>query len=508
MNEIRSLLNSDLAGLVMALGRDGGLISASIYDTAQLLRFAPPADSFPALAWLAAQQREDGGWGDPAVPNGRDAATLAAILALHPHALSPRDHEAIVAGIEFLQRQVELWSTPGEDIPLAAELVLPRLLAEAQAHRLPCDVSAYGALAALGTHRRSLIARLNPAPATPPTHSWEAWGDHSYTCPLDESGGVGHSPAATAAWLYLTRGAPDLDAERAAAQRYLQGAAQATSVGIDGVVPTVWPYGRNEQIVSLYTLLLADLLDEPALQAGLNEQIGDLRRVLRPHGYGISDLFHCDGDLTAMAFAVLCHFGDQPSPTTIRSYIVPETVGESCLTYPRELQRSRSATAHAAHALALLGQDAASLGLYLLHRRDPDGRMTGEKWHTAWLYLTGHAMHTLLACDMSGAACEAIDGILAHQHADGGWGIAGSTAEETAYAVLALLPLAQRELLPEAGQAALHRAGAWLVARYRPLVGDTTARWAAKELYRPRRIARVEEVAATLACVRRGWGVA
>jgi hypothetical protein len=116
-------------------------------------------------------------------------------------------------------------------------------------------------------------------------------------------------------------------------------------------------------------------------------------------------------------------------------------------------------------------------------------------------------MHTMIACDMPGAACESLDAILAHQHADGGWGITCSTAEETAYGALALLALSQRDLLSAAGQAALHRAGRWLLANYKPFGEDPTARWTAKQLYRPRRIARIEEVGVTLACVLGGWGV-
>jgi hypothetical protein len=305
----------------------------------------------------------------------------------------------------------------------------------------------------------------------------------------------------------MVRSAQGLDQERSAARSYLAGAACATGIGIDGVMPTVWPYGRNEQLVSLYTLLLSGLLDEPGLRPSLERQIAELRRAARPDGYGISDLFRCDGDLTAMAFAVLSHVGDWPDTAVLRRYIVAEAVGESCLTYPQELQRSRSATAHAAQALSLLGEDATPLARYLLHRRDSDGRMTGEKWHGAWLYLTGHAMHAFIACDLPGAAADSLEGILAYQHNDGGWGINGSTVEETAYGALALLGLARNDLLSEPGQAALHRAGRWLLANYRPFAEDTTARWTAKELYCPRRIARVEQVGVTLACALGGWGI-
>jgi hypothetical protein len=506
MNSIVHQLSAELADLIAVLGNDGGLIGPSVYDTAQLLRFAPPANPEPALNWLRSQQYADGGWGDPAVPNGRDIATLAAVLALQPHVRSTEDQAALTGALHFLRAHIPLWQTPGEDIPLAAELLLPWLVSAAHAQGLPCHPDDYAELAKLGNYRRGLIARIRPKAATPPLHSWEAWGEYAEQRNVDSSGGVGHSPAATAAWFHSAAYNADLADERAAAQRYLQGAAYATGVGIEGVVPTVWPYGRNEQLVSLYTLLLAGVLDHPALQASLAPQIANLRHALRPEGYGISDIFQCDGDLTAMAFAVLHQFDIQSDPAILRRYLVDESVGRSCLTYSHELQRSRSATAHAAHALALLGDDATALADYLIYRRDADGRMTGEKWHTTWLYLTGHAMHTFIACGMPEAACAALDGLVAHQNDDGGWGIAGTTTEETAYGVFGLLALAQNNLLSEAGQEALHRAGSWLLSNYRPGVEDLTERWTAKQLYCPRRIARVEELGATLACALGGWG--
>lgn len=70
--------------LIANLGKGGGLISPSVYDTAQTLRFYPPASELkPALDWLIGQQRADGGWGDPSMPQTRDAPTLASILALY-----------------------------------------------------------------------------------------------------------------------------------------------------------------------------------------------------------------------------------------------------------------------------------------------------------------------------------------------------------------------------------------------------------------------------------------
>ena len=83
MNRMLDLLITDLRHLVSDLGKDGGLTSPSIYDTAQVLRLAPASESTCAtLDWLLAQQKADGGWGNPAIPLTRDVPTLATVLAL------------------------------------------------------------------------------------------------------------------------------------------------------------------------------------------------------------------------------------------------------------------------------------------------------------------------------------------------------------------------------------------------------------------------------------------
>ena len=83
MNRMLDLLITDLRHLVSDLGKDGGLTSPSIYDTAQVLRLAPASENTCAtLDWLLAQQKADGGWGNPAIPLTRDVPTLATVLAL------------------------------------------------------------------------------------------------------------------------------------------------------------------------------------------------------------------------------------------------------------------------------------------------------------------------------------------------------------------------------------------------------------------------------------------
>ena len=77
MSQLIEALFADLRTLIADLGKDGGLISPSVYDTAQVLRFCPPKEGVePALEWILGQQQPDGGWGNPAVPLSRTVPTL------------------------------------------------------------------------------------------------------------------------------------------------------------------------------------------------------------------------------------------------------------------------------------------------------------------------------------------------------------------------------------------------------------------------------------------------
>src|SRR5262245_16597040 len=104
MNRTIDLLITDLRYLVGDLGKDGGLTSPSIYDTAQVLRLSSASESTSAtLDWLLGQQKADGGWGDPAIPLTRDVPTLATILTLSRHGNHTGRHDsALQAGLAFL----------------------------------------------------------------------------------------------------------------------------------------------------------------------------------------------------------------------------------------------------------------------------------------------------------------------------------------------------------------------------------------------------------------------
>jgi len=502
MNRMLDLLITDLRHLVSDLGKDGGLTSPSIYDTAQVLRLAPASESARAtLDWLLAQQQADGGWGNPAIPLTRDVPTLATVLALNIHGNHANVYDsALQAGLAFLERQAPQWRAPlSDDIPSAVELLLPRLLEDAAAAGLVLDQESYSELVTLGRRRRQMIARLRPLAGTAAVHSWEAWGSAPDPAVIDGSGGVGHSPAATAAWLHVAEDRPELADMRMAAERYLAGAAASTGTSVPGVMPNAWPIARTEQATALYGILLAGLLDHPKLNDSIQPILTDLARALTPIGLGTSDYFVSDGDDTAMALA--CLAGRRKVSIEPMLHFA---IDSHFYTYVGELQPSLSVTAHALHALALLGKPAANASTYLRERQHTDGSWSGDKWNGSWLYTTCHTLAALLStehCDLS----TVLTSICAHQRADGGWGLLSSNSEETAYAVMALLLLARVGKLPTEGRAALKRAATFLEQRYRPFKEETTAVWLAKEPYRPRRVSRTFEISALLALAMEGF---
>lgn len=497
MEHARTLLLTDLRALIADLGKGGGRMSPSIYDTAQVLRLAPPSEGvWPALEWLAAQQQPDGGWGNPSVPRARDVPTLAALLAIHAHDRRASLRASLGRGMAFLRRQAGHWVPPlPDDLPVGVELLLPWLLQEAVAAGLAVPADQYAALIALGRKRRRLIAGLKLRPGTTPVHSWEALCLPLDTDLLDATGGMGHSPAATAAWLRAAQGRSDLADQRAAAARYLLGAAAATGRAIPGLVPTAWPITRFEQSNALYALLVGELLTHPALADVVGPQLDDLGNAVGSAGLGFSDDFVPDGDDTLEALAALRASG---RPALLESIQIFAN-GDHYCAYPGELQPSVSVTAHAAHTLELLGQTAAQAHTYLAERQLADGSWGGDKWNGSWLYTTCQSLVALRNTWHTDVVSRALNALVVYQYGDGGWGTGGaSSVEETAYAVLALRACAGHIAYGPEAHHALECASHWLLANYRPFAVPAECCWLAKENYRPERLARTIELSATL----------
>lgn len=494
---IHSLM-SELSALLKVLGSAGGSMSPSVYETAQVLRlFPPPEGPRAGIEWLLTQQQSDGGWGSSVAPIYRDVPTLAAILALYQHRQSVSVDAAIDAGLAFIDRQSVFWCTSVSDaLPVAFELILPQLLADAAAAGLPIAHGASADVVALGKKRRQLIAQINPGCSAPAVFSWEAWGMVPDPQLVDPIGSVGHNPAATAAWLCLAEPCTALNEPRRRAAAYLQDASASTQLGIPGVVPCAWPVTRFEQSFGLHALLLADLLEMDELQDALLPQLEDLHQAITPGGLGMSDWFALDGDDTAAAVAVLGRSGRSTSYTAL----APFERATHFSTYPFELQASLTVTARATHALAAAGRDVSAWRASIINAQAGDGWWYGDKWNISPLYITNLALLALRGADHWDAKLASRQALITNQHSDGGWGSGSrSTPEETAHGILALYTLACDGMLDAAGRHALRRSHCFLLdAVVTGKVGNARI-WISKDLYRLERVDRVFILCALLA---------
>jgi hypothetical protein len=492
MNNFLEESLAELHQIVHDLGTEGGLVSPSIYDSAQVLRLYPPADCRPALDWLLEQQRADGGWGDPAVPHARDVPTLGAMLALVERDHRPTAQAAIAAGCAFLRAHADCWRGPLPDsLPVGVELILPYLLEEAAQAGLNISPEPYTTLIALGAKRRARLKQMQIRGGSTHAHSWESFGVHPDPGLIDGSGSVSHNPAATAAWLRASSDTAVNAELRAAAQSYLDRCCAATGINIPGVVPGVWPLVRFEQSFVLYILFIAGLLNHPALHDVVHDQLSNLMPAIQAHGLGLSDHFVADGDDTAAALLVLKAAGFAVELAPLEHF----TNANHFYAYSGELHGSVSLTARCISTLDRFrydGADPTPYVQYMLDLQQPDGRWKHDKWHGSWIYTTLHVV--LALCDIGGneaAVQRAIEALLAHQKPTGNWG----TQEETAYAIFALRA-ARRATPSERIDAALARAEHWMHTCHPH--SDAATGWIGKELYRPYRIVRTVELAATI----------
>ncbi len=472
--------------LIRRLGRHGGSITPSIYETAQVLRFCPHhVNSEQVINWLLSRQQVDGGWENPDAPLYRTVPTLAAVLALHEQGHDSRARQARSAGLKFLAKQSDVIDPDsGQYLPVAIELILPRLLDEAEAAGLALPRARFHHILELNQQRLALLARHPPKPQSPPMFSWEAWGNDPAPELVGEMGGVGHSPAATAWWLHLDKRRPSTSAARERALTYLAAASQAGGAGISGVVPGPWPMNRFEQSFVLHMIVMAGLSGRHELAAALLPQAIDLQQLLARGGVGFSDHFAADGDDTAAAVAVMAATGLQVDG----SLLLPFQRADHFVAYPFELHVAHTVTARATQALALLGQDVTPWRSCIVQSQQADGWWSSEKWNRSRLYGTAVAIAGLAdgPCATKTAAAHTF---LQRQHEDGGWGCFGhSTAVETAFGILALCRIAQSSGYPREVSQALGAAQQYLRSHDNIHQSSAQHMWISKDLYCARRI--------------------
>jgi halimadienyl-diphosphate synthase len=488
----------------------GGLISPSAYETAWVAMVRDPHDpyalAFPdALTWLLKQQRRDGSWGF--VAPYTILPTMAAVLALSK---APRQNRAVVqaaaSGERYLRRAFLSWSAASFDTPFF-EFLLPVLATELGELGIRLPVPHLDMMLTRSSDKLQRVPlHLLYSGSSNLIHAVEAFGSlldyrrlRSVRAP---DGSYGCSPSATAAVLIYS---PEWDE---AAARWLRALSARAIGGIKGGMPASHPADAFEAAWVAHFLLHGGTGLLPAGHPQMTRLLQWLRTCLAPDGasFARSRGLPCDADDTAVVLAILNHSGEQTAPTPLWAF----DRGDHFVSYPGERTASTSANAHVLEALlgAQLG-DGRTLAeprdrviQYLLDERSREGFWL-DKWHLGPYYATlSCALALSKVPDLRVRAELGMTSawLVASQQRNGGWGLTNTTAEETAYALLALCWV--RTILPHTGtpafRQAVQRGGKYLT---RQLARVQQARalptlWVDKSVYVPHRVVRAATLAA------------
>ncbi len=418
-------------------------IAGTAYDTAWLA--GVPADQrgrssrFPtALQWLVENQEPDGSWGGSLrYQHDRILCTLAALEPLATFGRRATDRSSIAAGTRYLWQHGHLLS--GEPVELVGfELLLPALVQRAQKAGIPVPPH----LDIYGRQRIEKLRLIPPSalysPRTTVVHSLEFLGDQADPVGLraaqGANGAIGNSPAATA--FYLAR------SNDARAQAYLQECLLQTG---GAMAPVLHPCETFELLWAAYHLFLAGV---PASLLLSTEERSGLRCALLAGGVSLSPTFPIpDADDTAVALLLLHDLGERVDPSVLRGFVTKEGYFAS---FPHERHSSVGVNLHVLHALLRVPgypdlERTVDLLLDYLVDQQVGGIYWYDKWHISPYYATSHALAVLnelpprQAARMEPILERAREWLRQTQNEDGSWGFYGvSTAEETAYGVLAL----------------------------------------------------------------------
>jgi len=187
-----------------------------------------------------------------------------------------------------------------------------------------------------------------------------------------------------------------------------------------------------------------------------------------------------DSDMSSMVFDTLLRYGVQKNMDVILNY--EEKDWFRC--YDLESDPSISANVHVLGALREAGyrKDNPSISkiIRFLQQTKSNWGYWGDKWHISPYYTTSHAV-MVCAGFADEVVSDAVEWLINTQRTDGSWGLFGSTAEETAYALQALWLWDQRS--QRVPKECLHKGKIWLENHqdyeYNPL-------WIGKCLYSPR----------------------
>lgn len=482
------------------LQKQAGLVSANPYDTAWVALVPEATDihkpAFPqVLQDLREQQLVDGGWGSERIfyAHGRTINTLAALRTLLEWG-QLGDEALVEAGVEALHSYADYLMQELYE-PIGFEILLPKLIQDIKPFNLDLPYDAWATYEQRTVQKMALIGRLRPDYNNP--RSWwfnmeilsEAQLREVDDRILGTYGSIATSPSATAAYLRAKR----LNGQDSpTAEYFLKNMLRAMGNGA-GVC---YPIEKFDLIWTLDSLRRAGISpDEPEV-APLVQKLVNYWQAF-PQGVCWSQTFAiADGDITALAFAVLAWAGFQPDDAAFRSF----WGSESYLNYPDELVASVSANVHALTALRH-GPDNSEYRVmkdtirhWLSEQVTRRGHLH-DKWHFSPLYSTSRAINSFAGWD-DALAHRCMEYLLMQQHENGGWGSTGRVnLEETSYAILGLTVAYRAGVLKNKGP--LRKADAYL-KQHRDTIPTETF-WIGKSLYQPPGVVAANVFAAEVA---------
>lgn len=467
----------------------------SPYDISWLARLRNPGNGsarWPNLIeWLLEHQHPDGSWGgEIEYYHDRIICTLAAAVALRENEHNHQAQEAIKRAERYLW--LHLHFLPRDPFELVGfELILPTLLAEARALGLDVPTHACGYEEIQTAKLRLIPPQMLYSPHISTVHSLEFLGRSADPAllrhALASNGSLGNSPATTAYYLLLCQ-----NSEPALA--YLESA-------LDHMphIIYLYPFRIFELSWVLNNLAFRGL---PVTELAVHTVWEDLHSEMGPAGIGLDPAFGIpDGDITAVSSRLLVSAGYDVDPLILAQFEDRKT--HIFRTYEYERNASVGTNVHALEALNLMPDYPdrqlvrEQIILMLLDNRTFKTYWI-DKWHTSPYYGTAHVLVGLLreeACLVS-ACRHTVDWLLHTQREDGSWGFFWQgTAEETAYALIALLHYNRYEPVdPDI----LHRGAAYLERMYRGADSSYPELWIGKCLYVPHDVVRSAILAALI----------
>ncbi|MGC9468674.1 MAG: hypothetical protein ACP5HS_08785 [Anaerolineae bacterium] len=471
----------------------------SPYDIAWMARLRKPDNGearWPDLVtWLIEHQHPDGSWGGEIVYyHDRIICTLAAAIALRENGDSQAARGAIRRAERYIWHHLHL--LPRDPFELVGfELILPTLLEEARSLNLdvPTHACGYG-------HVQTAKLRLIPpemlySPDISTVHSLEFLGREGdaerMRLAKAVNGSLGNSPSATAYYLNLSKDDED-------ALAYLESIRSHM-----GHVIYLYPFTTFELAWVLNNLIFSGL---PIKEFADAATLAKLATEMGEAGVGLDATFGIsDADTTSVSLCLMAQAGYDVDPAILHQF--EDQDKHTFRTYPYERNLSVSTNVHALDALRWMPdypnreEVRKQVVATLLDSRQYNVYWT-DKWHASPYYATAHTLTALVkeGAYLAAACRHTIDWILHTQHTDGSWGFFQvGTAEETAYALTALLHVYQHSRQQQLGieTDVLHRGAAYL-ARMHEEGTPYPDLWLGKNLYKPYDVVRSAILAALI----------